>query len=414
MRYDVIAALRGFALFGVLWVNTTGHALSHFAINDPTAGGGMDALNFGAWLGTSVFIEGCMRGLFSLLFGASVILITRRAAAPEDSLLGGDLYFRRNLWLMVFGLVHGFLLLMPGDILYTYALCGMVLFVFRLASVRTLLALSCLCLVIVSAVEGMDAAEKHQIADQLAAYEDISSAPEEIQDLAGALKVPQEYIDTEYREKVTSPYSVHVRYFAPVYADTIFSASFVFELLDALTMMLIGMAMMKSGVLSGERRLGFYLRAGLTLAAIGFACRGYDIFVRINNDFVRLDAAAASAREIGRVALAVAYANLFIALWKLGAMRWIATGLSAFGRMAFTNYIGGTVLAVLIFYGTGFGLYATLSRIEVYGVVLVMAALQIAVSALWLSRYRYGPLEWTWRSLTQLKRMPLQHQTAGS
>ncbi|MEO1303601.1 MAG: DUF418 domain-containing protein, partial [Pseudomonadota bacterium] len=82
--------------------------------------------------------------------------------------------------------------------------------------------------------------------------------------------------------------------------------------------------------------------------------------------------------------------------------------------MAFTNYIGGTVLAVLIFYGTGFGLYATLSRIEVYGVVLVMAALQIAVSALWLSRYRYGPLEWAWRSLTQLKRMPLQHQTAGS
>ena len=115
-RYDVIDGLRGFALLGIIWINLSGHALPFFAMWDPTIAGGTDAINLGAWTFTEVFVEGAMRGLFSLLFGASTLLFLQLSGSGASR---RDLFFKRNLWLIAFGLIHGTLLLMPGDILST-------------------------------------------------------------------------------------------------------------------------------------------------------------------------------------------------------------------------------------------------------------------------------------------------------
>ena len=82
--------------------------------------------------------------------------------------------------------------------------------------------------------------------------------------------------------------------------------------------------------------------------------------------------------------------------------------LGAVGRMALTNYLTQTVLMVLFFYGVGLGRFAMLERLELYYVVAVVWSLQLALSSLWLERFRFGPAEWLWRSLTYWKIQPMR------
>jgi len=144
-RISSLDVIRGAALLGILLMNIVGFGLP-LAYNDPDIAGGADGLNFLTWQITSLFFEGTMRGLFSLLFGAGIVLMTSRAEARDPSIAVADIYFRRNLWLIAFGLVHAWLLLFPADILYRYGVVALFLFVFRKVSPKTLIVLGVLVL----------------------------------------------------------------------------------------------------------------------------------------------------------------------------------------------------------------------------------------------------------------------------
>ena len=127
-RYITLDAMRGFAVMGILAMNIIGFAMPEWAYITPAAYGGETFADQMAWLFSFVFIDGKMRGLFSLLFGASLILITERASSKGES--PAQVHYRRMAWLAVFGLVHYFFIWF-GDILFLYAMAGMVAFGFR-------------------------------------------------------------------------------------------------------------------------------------------------------------------------------------------------------------------------------------------------------------------------------------------
>src|SRR5581483_10620883 len=127
-RYLSIDAVRGFAVLGILLMNIVGMGLPAFAYVDPTYAGGATGADFWTWAVNNVLTDGKMRALFTMLFGASTVLIADRA--EHDRLGPIQTHYSRMLWLFVFGMLHAYFLWW-GDILVTYALAGLVIFPFR-------------------------------------------------------------------------------------------------------------------------------------------------------------------------------------------------------------------------------------------------------------------------------------------
>lgn len=130
-RLQLLDALRGLAALGILWRNIFVFGLPTVAFTLPDEWGLSTAANVFSWLFVVIFVDGTMRGLFSMLFGATAVIIMASHERNPGGVFAADLYFRRLMWLVAFGLVHGYLLLWPYDVLYVYGLLGMFLFVFR-------------------------------------------------------------------------------------------------------------------------------------------------------------------------------------------------------------------------------------------------------------------------------------------
>lgn len=388
-RVDLIDALRGLALLGILWINMTGHALPFFSMWNPTIAGGDDPVNLGAWATSEIVVEGAMRGLFSLLFGVSMLLFMR----VEDR---AALFARRNLWLIGFGLIHGFLLLMPGDILVTYGVCAFLIFPLRHAPTRLLAAASIACTLLLAGIEFADSLENRALAQAASAPGASSETIEEFAALTGP--PPQVVADLNERAKIG--YSALLPYMAGAYWETLTSWTFPKMIVDALAMMFAGMALYRAGLFSDRWPYTRLMLFGGLLAAAAIAARAAVIGDFMAHGYVEnINPAAEAVREIARPTLAVAYAVLFAGLWRSGALGGIAAALKALGRTAFTHYIGGTIIATTLFYGHGFGLYGKFDRIGVYAIIIAVWTAQTLFSLAWLRHFRAGPLEWAWRSL---------------
>jgi len=112
--------------------------------------------------------------------------------------------------------------------------------------------------------------------------------------------------------------------------------------------------------------------------------------------------------DAGRLSIALGHVGLLMFLFKAGAMRFLFDRLGAIGQMAFSNYIFHSVVCSVFFTGIGFGMFGRLQRFELYYVVVAIWIFQMIVSPIWLRHYRYGPLEWCWRSLTYWKKQPMR------
>jgi uncharacterized protein len=154
-RIGSLDALRGLALLGILPANVLVFGMYFAAANDPTVAGGAGGLNLASWVLLRLLVEGKMRALFSMVFGASVILLTSRTEERSGE-TAADVYYRRNLWLLLFGLAHAFLLFW-GDILYPYALCALILFPFRKLPAKKLLIVGALFLALKAGWSAVDA-----------------------------------------------------------------------------------------------------------------------------------------------------------------------------------------------------------------------------------------------------------------
>ena len=181
-----------------------------------------------------------------------------------------------------------------------------------------------------------------------------------------------------------------------------------FIFLDVISLMLIGMALMKLGVFTLQRSSRFYWLMMLVGYGIGLPVSITEVNHVVSNDFAIMAFNETGwSYDLGRLSMGTGHLALILLFVRSGAMQWLQDRLAAVGRMALTNYIMHSVICALIFKGVGFGLYGYFERYELYYVVAVICLFQLLISQPWLDKYRFGPLEWLWRSLTYQKKQKM-------
>ncbi|WP_129790841.1 DUF418 domain-containing protein [Sphingosinicella sp. CPCC 101087] len=412
-RIEALDVVRGVALFGILLVNITGFGLAD-AFN-PANSGGAQGANLWAWIITQMGFEGTQRGLFSLLFGASAILLTSRleAAGRVDA---ADIYFRRNLWLIAFGFVNAFVFLWYGDILYAYGVIALFVFAFRKLAPGALLALGVGALLLGTLWTAHDS---WQLLDK---HSDFVAA-EASRDAGDTLSAEQEYAITAWdqarSEFESSPERIaeavqartggYARAFGEVAQINVYWQTWGLYryFFDIFGMMLIGMALFRLGVLTLERPTRLYLFMVVAGYGVGLVVNYFETRWIIDHRFSAVAFAQANiSYDLGRLAMTIGHLGALLLFVRSGWLPWLRRALAAVGRMAVTNYLSHSVICAILFVGLGW--FGQLERHELYGVVFAIWALQLVLSPLWLRYFRFGPVEWLWRWLTYLERPPLR------
>jgi uncharacterized protein len=419
-RISSLDIIRGIALLGILMINIEIFSTpTQFMVN-PTLAEDFEGSNRIVWFIKQYLFIGKMWSLFSMLFGAGAYLLITRAEAKGHGAEIADIYYRRLIILLLLGLIHAYLI-WSGDILYLYALVGLFLYPLRKLSVRWMIGLTLILFVInmslylityrsdirenkeiqnIEAVleSGEELGEKQQT--QLEEWKeresisrpDSASMAEEI-----AIMSEGTYFEVRMKEKEW------VHYF---HTELIYNRVF----LMTLVMMILGMALMKSGILSASWSKGFYLRMILIGYPIGF----YLVYLRTRQMFQRdFDLLSFDLDRIlhylERLAITMGHLGLICILVKSTTLRWLKRSLAAVGRMTFTNYIFHSIICSLIFFGYGWGMFGKMDLTAQLWVVGSIWIFQMIASPIWLRYFHFGPLEWLWRSLTYLKKQPFRN-----
>jgi uncharacterized protein len=396
-RLETLDVLRGFALLGILAMNIRIMAAPLGAYMYPIGLFEYEGASRTAYLLSATLFDLKMMGLFSMLFGVSVLLYSRKSADDGASVRG--LWFRRMFWLLVIGLVHAYLI-WNGDILVPYALCGLLLlwWVRRLGA-ATLLALAAAMLAVGAALTvghglSWNTMSEPDRAQELAMYAPSTS---ELQVQLAAM---------------LGTYTETVRHRAPfvLLFQTLVFATFFFWRCSG--MMLIGMALYKSGFLDGQRPVSTYALVAGTCLPLGLGLSGYGALAIDRAAYAMPDRLLLDLwNYAGAIFASVGYAAAIILLVKIDVVRGVRRALAAVGQMAFSNYLLHSILSSVLFLGWGFGLAGRLDYAEQFVFVAAIWAAQLALSPIWLARYRFGPAEWLWRSLTYWERQPMQRES---
>lgn len=402
-RIDSLDVLRGFALLGILLMNIIGFGFVAAAYTAPKLA--IDGpLDLAAWFMTELLAEGSMRTLFSLLFGAGVVLFLGRAREGR-----GVLHFKRTFWLLMFGLIDGYLLLWTGDILVTYALAGFVLYFVRDVSGKKLLVSASVLILLLSLYNAAMYAGLSQTGAAASQAQSLqqqgAEVPSELaelgrfwQEFSADFDPSESQVADELRARRDS-YASALAWTASHNTEIIRSSVLPIMLPDALVVMLLGMALFKYGVLQGQLSRSFYLRMSVIGFSVGFAINLFEIWRAYSSDFLLLPAfnVLQPSYHIGRIALALGWLGMIVRMHQsLGFGRRLA----AVGRMALTNYLMHSAICLFVFTGAGLGLVGEFARWQLYAVVIVIWLVQLSLSPWWLQRYHYGPVEWVWRMLT--------------
>jgi uncharacterized protein len=416
-RISSIDVARGVALLGILLMNIVAMGLPHWAYDDPTVAGNRAPIDYWTWAINAVLFEGKMRTIFSMLFGAGVILITSRAEERAGRDTPADIHLRRNMWLVLFGAIHGYLLLWPGDILYHYGIAGMALFVFRRVRPRRLAILGAIILALqapkmyglgmqlTEARDGLARIEADKTAGRTVSEEDVKKEKAWRKFLAEQRPTAaQLQKEVENRQK---GYLANIVAFGPVIYMFHTDLLYLIFFWDVVGAMLIGMALYKWGVFSAARSYKFYAIMAVIGYGYGLPAGTFVVWDWTQKGF-ELGTRWLTLYDSTRVAIALAHVAVLMMICKAGAPRFITRPLAAVGQMALTNYIMTSVITGIVFFGYGFGLFGQLARHQLYFVVAGIWLFQLIVSPIWLTFFQFGPLEWLWRSLTYKKLQPMR------
>ena len=393
-RIIAVDLLRGVAVLGILIMNIQSFAMIQAAYFNPTAYGDLSGINRWVWIVSHVLGEQKFLSIFSILFGAGILLMTGRLEMQGQRPAGS--HYRRMAWLLVIGLCHGYLL-WYGDILVSYAMLGSVAYLFRRLRPRTLL-ITGLAIIAVSSALSLLGGWSIQFWDAKALEQNRQWwAP-------GAEAVAREL--AAFRGGWLEQMSERVR--ATVFFQTV--GFFFFTSWRAGGLMLVGIALMKWGVLSGERSARWYRWLLVIGFGLGIPVVSYGVVANFEVGWT-LEYSWMLGSQYnywGSLAIAGGIIGAVMLLHRSGVLTPLREALSATGRMAFSNYLLQTLICTTLFYGHGLGLFGSVER---WGQLLMVVGLWIValiVSPLWLGRFRYGPVEWLWRSLTYWSLQPMR------
>jgi uncharacterized protein len=383
-RIKSLDVVRGLALMGILAVNAAFFAAPFQAAQNPLLGPtAINESTLWSWFIMHVFFEFKMITLFSMLFGASIYLVGGERSDKER----GKVLHRRLAWMVLFGVIHG-ALIWYGDILLVYALTGLLVMFARSWRPRTLFIVGGILFVLSTLIfSGMGAAMQY-------------APPEALEELRNEMWAPPaeeiERIIAAYQAGVVSATAENLQSWLK------FIGYIPMFMIRTAGVMMIGMALFKTGFFSGERPYSVYLMTAL-VGAIALALVAWQAWInwQVRFEFIHMMGAGNLANSALSIFISLLYASLLIMLVKAGALRLLTEPLAAAGRMAFTNYIAQSLIMTTIFYGgRGFGLWGEVDRPTLWAIVLAIWAVQLIWSPLWLSRFKMGPLEWLWRRLS--------------
>ncbi len=416
-RISSMDILRGVAVFGILAMNIYSFGLPSAAYGNPFAYGGTDPLNIGTWLFTYVVFNQKFMSIFSMLFGAGLMVMYQRFQESGRPLK--KIYYRRIRWLILFGIIHAFLI-WHGDILFLYGVCGLILFAFRKFSIKTLifdsalaLGIGLLILIGVGAFFNYAAGAEERIEEAKLAGEEPSETDIELRKMMEeqeemfqpSTESIREEID-DYRNGIGSIMAARAGRAAMINTNSLL----FFGIWRAGSMMLLGMALFKLGIFSAARSRKFYLWMVVIGYGIGIplAYYGGQQLLASNYDYIYKFAGGKYYNYIGSIPVAFGHIGIIMLFCKSNLLTKLKTALSSVGRMALSNYLIHSIVFTLIFYGYGLGLFAKFNRFELMFFVLGMWIIQLIVSPLWLKHFRFGPAEWLWRSLTYRKKQKMR------
>jgi uncharacterized protein len=417
-RIASIDTLRGVALLGILIMNIVAFGLVSTAFSNPIPDGALTGVNFWTYASVEVLFEGSMRAIFAMLFGAGVILFTARGDSPAAATAVADLYYKRTILLILLGLCDAFLLLWTGDILYIYGIVGLFLFPLRNVRASRLLSAALVMLVLYSAAElfrlqrftdmQAEAAEAQALlADDRELDDEQLEAIDAWQVELEWIRPTQKDIDEELATRRSGYFTVLAGQASEVVEyQSVSVRSYSFW--DAFITMVLGMALYKYRVFGAGRSHRFYTRMTLLGFAVGLPVNAWEVY-RFHTSGYDIFATIMPTYDVGRLGCAFGYVGLVMLFCKSGILSWLSASLAAVGRMALTNYLAHSIICALIFTGVGFGLVGELQRYQLYYVVAGIWLAQLIVSPLWLRHYRFGPIEWLWRSLTYGARQPMRN-----
>ncbi|WP_114952533.1 DUF418 domain-containing protein [Sphingosinicella terrae] len=417
-RIEALDFVRGVAVCGILLMNIIGFGLPE-GHNSPAVAGGASGVNLWTWIITEMGFEGTQRALFSMLFGASVILLTSRleASGRADAT---DIYFRRNLWLIAFGLVNAFIFLWYGDILYAYGIVGLFLFAFRRLAARWLIGLGVAALLLGIAWnvhDGSRVLAKHEAHEAAAAARDAGETLTPAQETAladwEATRTQYEPPPESARASTEARSGGYWRAFLhTAMINSVWQSWGLYRyFFDLFGMMLIGMGLFRAGVLTLERPTRLYVALLVIGYAIGLVVNYHETRLILDRQFAAEAFARASfTYDLGRLAMTLGHLAALLLFVRSGMLPLLRRAFAAVGQMAVTNYLAHSVVCLILFVGLGW--YNQLERHQLYLVVLAIWTAQLVISPLWLSLFRFGPVEWLWRYLTYLDRPPFRRGTA--
>ena len=407
-RIQSLDVVRGVAVMGILLLNIVSFGMPEAAYFNPRAYGGWQGADLWAYLVNFVLFDGKMRGLFSFLFGASMLLVIERA--EESGRSPARTHYLRMIWLFVFGFAH-LLFVWHGDILTHYALLGMIAFAMRNLPVPRLIILGvmlvCLSTLLFSGLPFM----LHQLQLPAANPGEAAEKAKMLHDFVNGFGVPS-------AGEIASQLTLYRSDYAHILDDRISDTAMIPATLvlfgpETLAYMLFGMAGLRSGMLGGEWTAGRY--AKWLIVCWGIALPVYvalaAYLVREQFDMFAVTLAVMALATPVRPLMFVGWACLILLLARTGGA--LTGRIAAAGRMAFTNYLMTSLICTTFFYGYGLGWFGHLSRWQLYPVVLAVWVLMLLWSKPWLARFRFGPFEWLWRSLARGRLQPMRGPATG-
>lgn len=390
-RIQSLDIIRGIAILGILIMNIQSFSMPGSAYSNPMAFGDLNGINKWVWIISHVFADMKFMNIFSILFGAGIILVTSKSEMKTGK--SAVLHYKRTIWLLIIGLFHAHLI-WYGDILVIYALCALILYPLRniKPSIQLLLGL------IIFSIQSIM---------YLFFGATIGEWPaDSLTEMTQSWAPTQERINFEIG-MITGNLSQQIQFNSAVatYLETNFFVS-LYGFWRVSGLMLIGMALYKLGFFTANKSNAYYYKPIFILFPVGFTLITIGLIKNFNADwnweYSRF--LGSQFNYWGSLFLCIAYISILMIFVNSNILKSLKNRFAAVGRMALTNYISQSIICTLLFFGIGFGLFGQIDRWLQIIVVLLIWIMQLIWSKPWLKKFRFGPLEWLWRSFTYGKK----------
>ena len=419
-RIDVLDMLRGIAILGIFYMNIPFMGNSGYRIENDVRSIGWSGADQTVWSIIQIVADGTQRGLLEMLFGAGMMVLAARAMTPDGPVAVADLYLRRNLWLLAFGLFDVFVLGWVGDILHTYALAALFLFPFRSLKPRWLIAIGLAYATISGAMSAQEYVDRTQMAATVDAAHLKQAAkqpltPAETKAVADWQKKLDRFkVDKDEQKDIDSEAEAHRAGTGPVayvqegwrtWLEFLSQYAQIFWVIEAFSTMLIGVALWKWRIIQGGRSARFYLV--MMLATYGFGLTARAVGVSEMLTFLPIPKTIWITMEFARVSVALGHLALVNLAVKSVTGSHIFAPFKAAGRMAFSLYFMQQIIGLWILFAPfGLGLWGKFGHAGLAAIATAVIAAQIVFANIWMHFFVSGPLEWLWRSLAYVAWQP--------